>query len=289
VLTAVDTKNPTDESPGRLWRTAPPDTIQGDAIAIYLQQQKAGNVQVIFETGAYGEGLAQVFAGGFSALGGGVGLSEFSSSTQRDAAIVAAGKGPATWVLFVSSQTADAAALLNAATTLSGYATKQLFLTDSAANQDLLNTAAGASALFPRVRGSRFAVPSGPVYEQFRASFTAAFQSDPSSYSYVAHAYDAAWLTLYGAARSQGREGLVHGLGIARGLRRLSRGVPASVDPASWGYIAKDLSLGGEVDLIGASGALDYDPLTEETKAPVDIWKIAAGGASFEVEQTLAP
>jgi len=39
----------------------------------------------------------------------------------------------------------------------------------------------------------------------------------------------------------------------------------------------------------GASGALDYDPLTEETVAPVDIWKIAAGGGGFVVEQTLVP
>lgn len=286
-LSSLDDKNPTDAAPGRFWRTAPPDTLQGAAIALYLQAKAAGSVVVIHESGAYGEGLSSVFDGTFSGLGGQTTLSSFSTSAERDAAIATASKSAAPWVLFVSSQTADAVAFLNAAATLSGYAKKQLFLTDSAANADLFKGASGSSALFPRVRGSRFAVPAGEVYELFRASFKAAYKADANQYSYVAHAYDATWLTFYGAARSQGQEGFVHGVGIARGLRQLSKGPAADVQPSSWASVAQALAGGGSVDVQGASGALDYDPLTEETKGPVDIWKIT--GQSFEVEQTLAP
>lgn len=286
-LSAIDGKNPTDAAPGRFWRTAPPDTLQGDAIALYLLAKKAGPVAVIHESGAYGEGLSAVFDATFSGLGGQSTRMSFSTSAERDAAVVAAGKGSASWVLFVSSQTADAVAFLNAAAASSGYAQKQLFLTDSAANADLFKGTTGSSALFPKVRGSRFAVPAGDVYELFRASFKAAYKADANEYSYVSHAYDAAWLTFYGAARSQGQEGFVHGLGIARGLRKLSKGAGADVAPASWPGVAQALATGGSVDIRGASGELDYDPLTEETRAPVDIWKIT--GQGFEVEQTLSP
>jgi ABC-type branched-subunit amino acid transport system substrate-binding protein len=284
-LSGIDSKNPTDENPGRFWRTAPPDTLQGDAIAIYLQQQNVSAVEVIHEQGAYGEGLAAVFEKAFLSIGGQTGRTAFSNTSERDAAVVNASKSPAPWVLFISSQTADGAAFLNAAVTLSGYDGKNLFLTDSAANADLLSDAAGASALFPRVRGSRFAVPAGPVYEQFRASFNAAFKAEASDYSYVAHSYDATWLTFYGAARSSGQEGLIHGLGIARGLRRLSLGGSLDVIPSTWGAIASELSLGRSVDVTGASGALDYLRSTRD-RGPVDIWKIAQSGAGFVVEQT---
>lgn len=288
-LSGLDGKNPTDETPGRLWRTAPPDTLQGDAIAIYLQQQGVTSVVLVHEAGAYGEGLTAVFEKAFSSIGGQTASSSFSNTSERDARVVAAGKSPAPWVLFFSSQTADAAAFLNVAVSTAGYEQKKLFLTDSAANADLLAKASGAAALFPRVRGSRFAVPAGPVYEQFRASFKAAFQAEANDFSYVAHAYDAAWLTFYGAARSSGQEGIVHGLGIARGLRRLSLGEPVDIVPSTWGDIAKELTLGGSVDVTGASGALDYDPLSEETEGPVDIWRITSLGGGFEVEQTLVP
>lgn len=287
-LSGIDAKNPTDENPGRFWRTAPPDTLQGDAIAIYLQQKQVKDIELIHELGAYGEGLATVFEKSFQSIGGNTHRTVFSSSSERDAAVVAAGKSFAPWVLFVSSQTTDASAFLIAASSLSVYASKNLFLTDSAANADFLSAAAGASAMFPRVRGSRFSVPAGNVYEQFRASYNAAFQVEANSYSYVAHAYDATWLAFYGSARSLGQEGRVHGLGIARGLRHVSLGKALPIVPVSWGEIGKELSLGGDVDVNGASGALDFDPLSEETEGPVDIWQIAPSGTSIVVEQTLS-
>lgn len=288
-LSGLDGKNPTDASPGKLWRTAPPDTLQGGAIALYLQQQKVTWVELVVEKGAYGEGLADVFEKAFESVGGTANRSTFITASERDAAVVGAGKTSAPWVLFVSSQTADTAAFVNAAATLAGYTSKYLFLSDSAANVDFLSKIVGSAPLFGRVRGSRFAVPQGAVYEQFRASFNAAFQADANEYSYVAHSYDATWMLFYGAARSRGREGLVHGLGIARGLRRLSSGKPVAIQPSTWPSIRAELAQGGSVDVTGASGALDYDPLTEETRAPVEIWKIAAGGTGFLVEQTLAP
>lgn len=287
-LTDVEGK-PTDEAPGRFWRTTAPDNLQGEAIAIYLGQSGVKDLTIVYEQGAYGEGLASVVESSFTGSGGHVTATSFASTSARDAAVVGAGKGAAPWVLFVSSQTADSAAFLNAAATSSGYAAKNLFLTDAAANADLLANIKGAVTLFPRVRGSRFAAPAGAVYEQFRASFKAAYQREANDFSYVAHAYDASWLTFYGSARSDGQEGVLHGLGIARGLRRVSQGIPVDIVPLTWGDVGKELSLGGSVDVTGASGNLDFDPLTEETTSPVEVWRIAKNGGSLEVEQTLVP
>lgn len=280
-----------DGQPGMLWRTAPPDTIQGQAIAEYLSQLSplVTGVDVIAEAGPYGEQLATVFQQSFQGPKNTVNVSVFGSTSERDAAVVTAGKTSSQWVLFISSQTPDAAAFLNAAATISGYATKSLFLTDSAANTDLLIDAAGAASLFPKVHGSRPSVPQGAVYEQFRASFTAAFKKDANDFSFVAHAYDAAWLVLYGSARSLGQENAIFGRGIARGLRRVSSGPAANVDPSTWPLVAGELANGGSVDVTGASGKLDFNPVTEETRGPTDIWKISADGKSIVVELTIQP
>jgi len=290
-LTDAEGFTPTDGKPGMLWRTAPPDTIQGLAIAKYLKglSPQVGSVEVVAEKGPYGEGLAAVFMQSFPGGGSVAHLNLFSSTSERDAAVVAAGKTASEWVLFISSQTPDASAFLNAAATISGYGNKNLFLTDSAANTDVLDNAAGASALFPRVRGSRPAIPQGAVYEQFRASFTAAFQADANDFSFVAHAYDATWLVFYGSAWSLGQDSLVHGRGIARGLRHVSLGPAANIEPDSWTDIITELGAQRGVDVTGASGNLDYDPATEETSGPTDIWKISTDGKSIEIDTTIAP
>jgi len=290
-LTDIEGFAPSDATPGQLWRTAPPDTFQALAIAQYFAQQnpKVASVEVIAEKGAYGEGLGNVFLGTFL-NGGGVGnITLFSNTSERDAAVSAAGDTPAEWVVFVSSQTPDASAFLNAAVTLGGYVNKNLFLTDSAANTDLLTNADAAKALFPRVRGSRPAVPQGPVYEQFRASFTAAFKTDANAYSFVAHSYDAAWLTFFGSAWSLGEDHFVHGFGIAKGLRHVSFGPPAPIEPSSWLDVVTELGSGRDVDAEGASGKLDFDPATEETRGPTDIWKISTDGTAIEIETTIKP
>jgi branched-chain amino acid transport system substrate-binding protein len=293
-ITGVDTNAPTDERPGLFWRTAPPDTLQGAAIVRYLAQPSPPpaptRVALIHEKGAYGDNLAAVFRAGFETGGRTVTVTPFENTSQRDAAIVNAGSAGVPYVLFFSSQTPDAVAFLNAANGNAGYQTVRLFLTDSAANRDLLTGAAGASALFPRVVGSRPQVPQGPVFELFRASFQGAFQVDPNAFSFVAHTYDATWLVLYGTAASFRREGRVTGTGIARGLRKIvATGEEVQVNPGNWTRIADAMAAGKPVNLTGTSGLLDYDPATEETSSLVEIWGIAASGQAIEVRTTIDP
>ena len=291
-LTGYDVPAATDNLPGLLWRTAPPDTLQGAAIVreVLTAYPTVTNVVVIEEKGSYGDALTEVFTRGFASGSRTVTPFSFGNANERDAAVVTAGSSGAPIVLFISSQTADGVAFLNAASGGAGYAKTTLFLTDSAANTDLLNGTAAAKTLYPRVVGSRPAVPSGNTYNLFQASFRATYQADPNQYSFVAHAYDATWLAFYGTARALRVDKKVTGTGIARGLRSISDGgAEIAVTPANWETIIDTLGTGGTVNVVGASGRLDYDPSTEETTGLVDIWKISGDGSMIITDTTIDP
>jgi ABC-type branched-subunit amino acid transport system substrate-binding protein len=278
-LTGHDVASATDDKPGLLWRTAAPDTLQGAAIARHLKTTfpTAKDVVVVNERGPYGTALTDVFTAAFQADGGRVRALAYETGSQRDAAIVDAASSSPPFVLFFSSQTADAIAFLNAASALDSYANVNLFLTDSAANPDLLAGAAGAAALFPRVVGSRPAISQGPTFELFKTSYTAAFKREPAPLSFVPQAYDATWLVFYGAAFALRQEKAVTGTGIARGLRKIaSTGPEIAITPANWTTISDAIGAGMPVNLDGASGDLDFDPVTEETTGLIDIWRISA-------------
>ncbi len=272
----------TDAAPGLLWRTAPPDTLQGPVIADDLAARNINDVFLIAQKGAYGEGLATVFQQSFK---GNVTLRVFGSENERTALVTEGAASPATEVLFISSTQADVVAFLNAAEQNPGYATKTFFLTDSAANKEVID--GSPPALYDRIRGSRPSPVNAmdPVFNNFRGSYASEYSEDVTAFSFTAHMYDAAWLVFYGSASSLFSQSAVTGQGIAQGLRKLSSGKAFDVQPLFWGGILETLRSGAKVNVRGASGDLDYDPTTEETSAPIQVWTIgAAADGSFEVQ-----
>jgi ABC-type branched-subunit amino acid transport system substrate-binding protein len=274
-----------DGKPGFLWRVAPPDSLQGSVIAEDIASRMVTEVAVVRETGAYGEGLARVFQQRFTELGGKVNIHSLSAETQIGEATATVAASSAGEVLFISSQQEWVIKFLNAASGQTGYQSKRIFLTDAAANQSvLMSAAAAASSLFPRVRGTRPAPRDAKdyVYASFVANYKAEYGgADPASATFSHHSYDAAWLALYGAAWSMLREGgTVTGLGIAKGLRKVSTGnMPTAIIPSSWATVVNAFRMGAPVNLSGASGELDFDPVTRNVTAPIEIWSVdsAAG------------
>ena len=277
------------ERPALLWRTAPSDALQGKLIADDMIARGVSRVVVLRESGPYGEALAALFVGHFTAGNSNAGSSrrevEMVSLLVEghiDGAVAAVpseaeGRPPAE-VLFISSQQSWVVRFLQQAAAAHGFANRRVFLTDAAANQAVLTAATGAAALFPRVRGTRPAPrdPSDRVFASFVADYRAEYQGEsPTSAAFSAHAYDAAWLTLYGAAWSLVRETAVTGSGIARGLGRLRSGPSMPLLMGSFGPIVSALRADRPVDLSGASGELDFDPGTREIDAPLQIWTIA--------------
>lgn len=272
-LTDLDS-DATDASPGLLWRTAPPDTLQGEVIARDMTERGLGDVFLIAQKGAYGEGLATVFQDAFS---GTVTLRVFGTENERTAVITEAASAEATEVLFISSTQTDAIAFLNAAHQNPRFASKTFFLTDAAANQEVID--GSPPALYERIRGTRpTPVDSAdPVFNNFSGAYASEYDGENvSAFSFAAHMYDAAWLVFYGSASSLFSSGQVTGPGIARGLRKISSGKAYDIAPLSWGGILETLRRGAPIDVQGASGALDYDPITEETSAEIEVWVIGA-------------
>lgn len=284
-----------DERPGLLWRTTPSDGVQGRIVADDMLARGVRNVAVIREIGAYGEGLASVHARRFASAGGAVQLLSISGDGEIQVATAMAARLGVPEILFISSQQDWVVKFLNAAASQPGMDERGLFLTDGAANQAVLDGAAdGAARVFARVRGTRPAPrdPNDYVYASFIANYRAEYQGqDPTAATFSAHAYDAAWLVLYGAAWSLARERAVTGLGIARGLRKTSAPGPAAtpIIPASWPAVVAAFRVQRPVNVSGASGELDFDPVTREIDAPVEIWSINSANGRHTISRAPAP
>lgn len=279
-LVAADTTTPSDDSPGLLWRTVPGDGLQAAAIVSDMADRSLTDVAVIYQEGAYGEGLADEFSELFS---GNVSRHPFASDSQRSEEIQRVSTSSATEVLFVSSDNADVIAFLNAVATNDNYDGKTLFLTDAAASQDVVE--ASPSEVFSRIRGTRPAPldTSNFVYGTFVTAYTSEYTGeDVTQFSFTAHSYDAAWLAFLGSARAVLSKD-AGGPGVARGLRRLSSGSSYELTASNWPDMVADLRAGVAIDVSGASGDLDFDAATEELTAPIEVWVVRDDGGGFEV------
>lgn len=288
-LTALDGLSASDEQPGLLWRTVPPDDLQGAVIAIEMVEVLgAERVAVVHQTGAYGEGLAEVFVDNFAAAGGSSELFPFTTVTELGAAVPLVADGAFDHVLMISSNNSDIIGFLNAAGGSDAFDDLGIFLTDGAFDAQILKEAEGAAGhLFPNIRGT---VPRPSIgethYETFAAQYRVVYDGqDPAEFGFTAQAYDAAWLLIYGSAWATYQEGgAIGGRTMARGLRHLSAGTPLDVGPSSWNLARATFREGDPFDAYGASGHLDFDPVTEETTAPMNVWTINGAGDGFDVE-----
>jgi len=285
-LINIDGGTKTDDDPGTLWRTAPPDSLQGVAVAEDMKSRDNKTVGVMFQTGPYGEGLAEVFlesfqsGDNFEAHG-----KEFSTTTEitEGASDLMVEFPEIQEVFFISSEISDIAAFINAAGEIGAFRDDDvgIFLADGAADDQLFELT--DSALYSNIRGTRPSVPSGLVYETFASAYAAAYPGDKADDSvYTAYAFDATWLVIYGTAWSFYRNGVIDGTGIAQGLRRVSNGTEILIRPTYWNDVKARFSVSQGIDVSGASGELDYDPDSEETTAPIEVWRISESGDDFD-------
>lgn len=286
-LTDLDGLTSTDADPGLLWRTAPPDSLQGEVIARCMTGGCAPEVDldvskvlVIYETGAYGEGLQEAFYDNYAGAGRTVDLIPFANATDRDEAVVSAAHGDYDEVLFIASEKTDVLAFLFAAGQLEAFTRAEeplgIFFADGAYYLDIYQDAAAYDGLYAQIYGTRPTInQQSEVYDSFAATYSAAFGGlDAGSAAYAAYAYDATWLVQMGVVWSLYQQGDISGLGIARGLRQVSAGDPVDIKPTSWSTVRAHFSEAQPIDVNGVSGSLDYNPTTGETSAPIEVWQV---------------
>jgi branched-chain amino acid transport system substrate-binding protein len=291
-LTRIDGVSPSDDDPGLFWRTAPPDDLQGKVIAGLVTDSGANRVVALHEDGPYGQGLYEAFDQNYA--GDSTELT-FADQSSMIESLTTSTEGYDA-VLFFAGDVGDIAAFLNAAASLDYYEEMPIFLSDAARDVDLLAEASSASALFPNITGTAPGAVSGDVYDAFDAAYGAQYEPDSSASdsSYTPYCFDATWLALYGTAWSYYNEDAVGGTGIARGLRHVSNPDVDAEDevilrPTSWANLIANAQAAADINVLGASGELDYDPATGETSGPIDIWTIAANGDEFVTDHTEYP
>jgi branched-chain amino acid transport system substrate-binding protein len=199
----------------------------------------------------------------------------YADSGQLAEVIAQVGSSSVQEVLFISSDTQTIIGFLDSVASLAQYETKTLFMTDPAANPDVLAEASGTA--LARVRGTRPAPldEDEDVYASFIAAYAGQFGDDVRGFPFTPNVYDAAWLLAYGAAWATLREEAgIAGSTMARGLRRVSDGQDVEIRPSSWSSVLQVFRNAGSVDVKGASGELDFDPDTEETSAGIEVWQV---------------
>ncbi len=279
-LTALEPVPASDAAPGRLWRTAPTDVEQADRIASDLSSRGVRDVALLAQQGTYGDGLVALLTERIAGLQ----IERFETQGQLSAAVGVIADGGASEVIFASSATADAVSFLTAAAADAAFTGRRFFLTDAAANEDLLAGLPMDAGFRGRVRGTRAALD--PVRAaSFAARYRVAYgASDVDALSFTAHAYDAGWLALYALGWATLQEDRVDAVALGRGLRQLSSGVAVDVGELSWPVVLDAFRAGRSVDLRGASGALDYDPDTEERSEDgqsFEVWRVSSDGTAF--------
>ena len=287
-LTVLDTSSPTDEKPGMLWRTAPPDSLQGRVIARDVFDRDIRRVAIIHQTGAYGDSLSALFVSRFEELGGEDAVQfPFAQGTDFSSQVASVAEGIRNGeyeeVLFLSSDIADYIGFVNSAVATADLEEQfttgldgGIFFADASRDPQLIEGATDATVLFPKIRGSRPKSPESAEFNAFAAAYTNTFH-EPIGSAFSPHAYDACWMTIYGTAWSLYQRDEISGLGIAQGMRKLSGGEPpiVPVQPTSWSTVTDAFRSGRTLDIVGASGDLDYDLSIEETSNPIEVWQIA--------------
>lgn len=281
-LTIIDGTEKSAAEPGLFWRTVASDDYQGAVIAELLDDAARGHVAIVHKKGSYGEGLALRVTTTLQQRGfaGPVDLWPFSSVSGDLAEFIPMiDASAAEEVVFITDSTDDVVGFLNGASGKAGFATKAILLSDTGYNDAVLPVAANFND--DQIRGVRPSPSEGPVYESYRFAYKARFNRDPTAYT--PETYDATWLAIYGVTWSTLQEGGLSPVGMAKGLHQISSGELLNVAPLSWKTIGQLFTEGKSVDVVGASGELNYDDVTEETQGRIEVWRIT-GGAFMRVE-----
>jgi branched-chain amino acid transport system substrate-binding protein len=261
-----------------IWRTCPSDTLQAKVLAQQIPTSAKLDIVNVGANAAYAIGLTQAFV---SAWHGTVDQSITLDAGQAvDAVIKLAARAPTHALAIVDL---DAPALVAAVHGSTALATTRFFMTDAALGPALWGSAPWDFAFLGRIRGTAPGVPADPdpsagIYRSFAAGYRDSFGDDPGSVAFVANAYDAFWvLALAARAAGDHRDGAAVAANLGRLSSKAAGTVVVPVGPNGFLAGVNGLAGGGAIDLVGASGAIDFEADGDVATAPIEIWSITEG------------
>ncbi len=301
---SVLSDKPTGGTVGLIWRTAPSDELQARVMAEILKGNSAGadagfaNVRklgILYQDDNYGRGLSQIVRDKLQGDGGRtVSSFQFTSTADIDDRIrngLNAFDPDVTVVIAQAQVVSEALAIAATQPNLKRSAGHQWFFTDSAKQTSLLS--GGNLAEIEGAVGTAPAPNAGSGFGQFKDRFTSRFGVDPVDYPFTSHSYDAMYLIYLGAIHAAGPNGAgpLTGEGIAEGLTRLSSGDHFDFKAIDIVDAANQLRMGRTINVSGASGELDFDPVTGDAPSAFEVWRVrrSADGGYFEAMGNVDP
>lgn len=269
-----------------VWRTAPSDDLQASVISELLlgtSTYDAGlssvqRVGVAYVNDPYGQGLSL----GLQQLLSGktVGAVDYPRGGNLDPSVsfLAADIRPELTVMVGFPD--DVGRFVTSASAQPGLRRDgghRWFFTDSAKDSTIVTNSPPGEV--EGAYGTSPAQGAGPAYGFFTTRFQARFLTNPSSFAFIAHHYDAVYVLALGAAHAVGASGTgaLTGSTVAQGLTRLSSGNQFLLVFTSFTGARDALLTGGSIDVEGASGRLSFDPRTGEAPGAVELWRVDGG------------
>lgn len=276
-----------DQGTGLVWRTVVSDAQQGRVIGDILKGTSGigadagfGTVQTVgifYVDDAYGQGLNAAIVERLS--GSGKTVSSFQYTRNSEAEIAARlpalnAADPDATVLIAFQE--DAKRVLNGALDQPNLVkpNHRWLFSDSAKDPSTLVGLTQPSEVDGAL-GTTPAQGAGPAFDLFRNRFQTDFGVDPSQFAFTSHCYDAFYVLALGAAHAAGADGkgIIDGPRIATGMTQLSSGTEYKLQNTSWTAAESDLRSGKPINIVGASGNLDFDAVGD-VSAPIEIWQI---------------
>jgi len=290
-LTGVQSRIDASDPQPLFWRTCPSDALQGKVLATELvgKDQAIATASVVYTNDAYGQGLSDVFLKEYGAAK--TSLVPFDASKLASGGATAAAAAVTTnasdAIVIVAVSASHTIELLTAMAA-AGLEAKKFFFTDGSKDAALLLDPELPTQIKEIISAAQGTAPASArdavTFKQFTASLGAAFPGvDPAQTSFLAHAYDAAYLGAFGLVYAATKADGYDGRDVAEGLARLQAGTAVEVGAIAWPGAKQMLADKGQIDVLGISGDLTLDPTLGEGPAPIEIWGVQGGTSFFTV------
>ncbi|MEP0912190.1 ABC transporter substrate-binding protein [Leptolyngbya sp. FACHB-711] len=261
---------------GFWFRTAPPDTFQGDALAQLAQQQGAKEVAVLAINNDYGNGLIDSFIPAFKELGGTV-TNESSptkyapDATTFDSELRAAFNGNPDAIVMVAYPETGSIILKQAQEQGLLDGNTKILMSDGMKTDKLAELSGKTADDKFIVSGGLGTAPSagGPAIDQFSDAYQNKFNRAPNVYD--PNSWDAAAVIALAAEAAKATTGAA----IKDQIRAVTSGDGEKVTDVCQGLAL--LREGKPINYEGASGTVDFNP-EGDVVGSYDVWTIADDG-----------
>ena len=286
-LSDIEDYSFSDETPGTIWRTVSSDELQAEVLsfAMSLHPEDNERVGIIYQSGLYGGAFKDILSQSLGLQGISYYAVEYEAGDQQNIEealdTLLTDLSDVTKVAFISSDGNDIIEFIDEIDRDEGYANTRFYLTDSAAKDFVIDNISSIlqnnEDLRTRIMGTKPALPQedAPLYADFSTRLLADYNLEASKNVYAAYTYDAAWLAFLGIAWDH-YNGTGRPQDIALGLRNISDQTQESLPLSTSGLvdILEAFEQGQSVNIVGASGELDYSSTTEEVQNAVELWTI---------------